>query len=230
MIPSSSVRTLVDVTCAALVLSASVACGAPAAVAPAAASATPRADTREPEPAPTAAAPEQPAAAPSAPADETAIDVVTLIAKPGLWPLDVEAARIVLRALGPVSHEQRSPNDLSLVGGPYGALDRFDITYSLDDEQYWVFGSAGFFLEDDHDAGHLYHTLEARLTELLGKPARTDRGESTTSPPVVWDLGEAWLSLAQSTDHGQVQIAIRENEHYARWAHTTEYDSAGTSE
>lgn len=161
-------------------------------------------------------------------ADETADSVVTLIAKPGLWPLDVEAARRVLQAFGPVNREQRSPSALSLVGGPYGALDRFDIAYSLDDQQYWVFGSAGFFL-DDRDPARLYHTLEARLTELLGNPARTGRDESTTEgtgegttettaqPPVVWDLGEAWLSLAQSTDHGEdvVLIAIRENERYS---------------
>jgi hypothetical protein len=153
-------------------------------------------------------------------ADETADNVVTLIAKPGLWPLDVEAARRVLQAFGPVNHEQRSPSALSLVGGPYGALDRFDIEYSLDDQHYWVFGSAGFFL-DDRDPARLYHALEARLTELLGKPARTERDESPADgaalPPVVWDLGEAWLSLAQSTDHGEdvVLIAIRENERYA---------------
>jgi hypothetical protein len=220
MTHSSPVRTLVEVTSAALVLGASLACAGPTtapARSPSATSQTrspgaePSADRATSQPSPAAAAPQT---------DETADNVVTLIAKPGLWPLDVEAARRVLQAFGPVNREQRSPNDLSLVGGPYGALDRFDIAYSLDDKQYWVFGSAGFFL-DDRDPARLYHTLEARLTQLLGKPAHTEHDEGETEsarlPPVVWDLGEAWLSLAQSTDHGQdvVLIAIRENEQYS---------------
>jgi len=221
MTHSSPVRTLVDVTCAALVLGASLACAGHTAAPARAPAATPQTGARDADPAASATTPQNAAVAqePSR-ADETADNVVTLIAKPGLWPLDVEAARRVLQAFGPVNREQRSPSALSLVGGPYGALDRFDIAYSLDDKQYWVFGSAGFFL-DDRDPARLYHTLEARLTQLLGKPARTEHDESATEnaalPPVVWDLGEAWLSLAQSTDHGEdvVLIAIRENEQYS---------------
>lgn len=223
MTHSSPVRTLVDVTCATLVLGASLACTGQTAAPARAPAATPHGDAADAESSASATtastAPDAPAREESR-ADETADNVVTLIAKPGLWPLDVEAARRVLQAFGPVNREQRSPSALSLVGGPYGALDRFDIAYSLDDEQYWVFGSAGFFL-DDRDPARLYHTLEARLTQLLGKPARTDGDESVPEtsgpPPVVWDLGEAWLSLAQSTDHGEdvVLIAIRENERYS---------------
>ena len=221
MTHSSPVRTLVDVSRAALVLGGSLACAGPTAAPARSPAATPQTSASDAEPAPSATTARKATAAEEpSPADETADNVVTLIAKPGLWPLDVEAARRVLQAFGPVNHEQRSPSALSLVGGPYGALDRFDIAYSLDDKQYWVFGSAGFFL-DDRDPARLYHTLEARLTQLLGKPARTEHDESATDdarlPPVVWDLGEAWLSLAQSTDHGEdvVLIAIRENEQYS---------------
>lgn len=220
MIHSSLVRTLVDVTCAALALGASLACTGPTAPPARAPAATPESDAPEADPSASAATPDTTAREQSSEADETADNVVTLIAKPGLWPLDVEAARRVLQAFGPVNREQRSPSALSLVGGPYGALDRFDIAYSLDDQHYWVFGSAGFFL-DDRDPARLYHTIETRLTQLLGKPARTEQDESATEsagvPPVVWDLGEAWLSLAQSTDHGEdvVLIAIRENERYS---------------
>jgi hypothetical protein len=149
--------------------------------------------------------------------DASADRVVTLIAKPGLWPLDVESARRVLQALGPVTREQPTPNDLSLVGGPFGALDRFDVDYSLDDGRYWVFGSAGFLL-GDRDPVRLYRAVETRLTQLLGKPASTDgesgdEGAAAELPTVTWDLGEAVLSLAPSSDGGEprVMIAIHES-------------------
>ena len=210
-------RTFLDLAPAVLALGASLACAGQPSTRPIEPSAPPRVAERNTDPAAhPAVSGEPPSASVASQTDETADSVVTLIAKPGLWPLDVEAARRVLLAFGPVTREQRSPNDLSLVGGPYGALDRFDIAYSLDDKQYWVFGSAGFVL-DDRDPTRLYHALETRLTELLGKPARTERDEGSALPPVVWDLGEAWLSLAPSTDHGQdvVLIAIRENEQYS---------------
>lgn len=152
-----------------------------------------------------------PASAPSAP-DTTAMSVVTLIAKPGLWPLDVESARRVLQALGPVTRQQASPEQLALVGGPYGALGRFSVDYTLDDQQYWVFGSAGFFLASSDQAA-LYHALEARLVQLLGKPAWRDDESGAPLPTSGWDLGEAvMLSLAPSEDGGErsVRIAISE--------------------
>lgn len=220
---SSPVRALVDVACAALVLGASLGCSGHSTVPARAPAASPDAESSRTEPAQSGTLPPEgtPVREESSPeADETADTVVTLIAKPGLWPLDVEAAHRVLQAFGPVNREQRSTSALSLVGGPYGALDRFDIAYSLDDQHYWVFGSAGFFL-DHRDPTRLYHTLQARLTQLLGKPAPTERDKSATEdaapPPVVWDLGEAWLSLAHSTDHGEdvVLIAIRQNERYS---------------
>jgi hypothetical protein len=152
-----------------------------------------------------------PASAPSAP-DTTAVNVVTLIAKPGLWPLDVESARRVLQALGPVTRQQSSPEQLALVGGPYGALGRFSVAYTLDDQNYWVFGSAGFFLAGSDQAA-LYHALEARLTQLLGKPAWRDDESDAPLPTSGWDLGEdVRLSLAPSEEGGErsVRIAISE--------------------
>jgi hypothetical protein len=111
-----------------------------------------------------------------------------------------------------VKREQPTPKDLSLVGGPFGALDRFDVDYWLDDERYWVFGSAGFFLGGG-DLARLYHATEARLTRLLGKPLSTDDEDGGALPIVTWDLGEAILSLAPSSADGQprVLIAIHEN-------------------
>jgi hypothetical protein len=163
--------------------------------------------------APSGAEPESsPAPIDSSTSDTTADSVVTLIAKPGLWPLDVESARRVLSALGPVKREQPTPNDLSLVGGPYGTLDRFDVDYSLDEGRYWVFDSAGFLL-GGRDVARLYHAMEARLTQLLGKPASSDGDDGAPLPTVTWDLGEAVLSLAPSTDAGErrVMIAIHES-------------------
>jgi hypothetical protein len=153
----------------------------------------------------------EPASAPSAP-DSTAVSVVTLVAKPGLWPLDVESAQRVLQALGPVTREQSSPEQLALVGGPYGALGRFSVAYTLDDEKYWVFGSAGFFLAGSDQAA-LYHALEARLIQLLGKPAWRDDESGAPLPTSGWDLGEdVTLSLAPSEEGGErsVRIAISE--------------------
>ncbi len=118
---------------------------------------------------------------------ESADGVVTLIAKPGLWPLDVESARHILQALGPVAREQATPKDLSLVGGSFGALDRFAVAYSLDEQSYWVFGSAGFFL-GGADLARLYRSVEGRLTQLLGKPKWTDDSSDPELPTRAWDL------------------------------------------
>lgn len=193
----------------ALVLLGALGCGAPQSL---------RAGAVEPAPPPAPGAPvaveeasAPPASTPSAP-DTTAVSVVTLIAKPGLWPLDVESARRVLQALGPVAREQSSPDELSLVGGPYGALDRFSVAYTLDDEKYWVFGSAGFFLAGS-DQTALYRALEARLIQLLGKPSWRNEDTGAPLPTSGWDLGEAvTLSLAPSAEAGDhsVRIAISE--------------------
>lgn len=193
----------------ALVLPVAVGCGAPQSVRagaaePVAPPAAPAANGNElasPTPASTTPAP-----------DATAVSVVTLIAKPGLWPLDVESARRVLQALGPVTRQQATADELSLVGGPYGALERFSVAYTLEDDKYWVFGSAGFLLEGA-DQAQLYHTLEARLIQLLGKPAWRDDESGAALPTSGWDLGEAvTLSLAPSEESGdrQVRIAISE--------------------
>jgi hypothetical protein len=144
--------------------------------------------------------------------DTTAVRVVTLIAKPGLWPLDVESARRVLQALGPVTRQQPSDDELALVGGPFGSLDRYSVAYKLDDEKYWVFGSAGFVLEGTDQAA-LYHAIEGQLIQLLGKPESRDDESDAPLPTSRWDLGEAvTLSLAPSQGDGEhaVRIAISE--------------------
>jgi hypothetical protein len=161
------------------------------------------------------APPQAPPPAPEEPRPSASTDsIVTLIAKPGLWPLDVDSARRVLEALGPVKKEQTTESRLELVGGPFGALDRFGVAYALDDQQYWVFGSAGFLLEDP-DPTQLYRSVRARLTELLGKPLWTDRENDEGLPTTGWDIGEAMtLSLAPRTegDERWVMIAIAEQD------------------
>lgn len=136
--------------------------------------------------------------------------VVTLVAKPGLWPLDVESARWVLQTLGPVEQEQVTPNDLSLVGGPTGALDRFDVTYSRDEQQYRVSCSAGFVIAGQESL-RLYRLLEKRLTQLLGAPASTETHADTELPSATRDIGEEMmLSLGPSPsgDDRLLMIAI----------------------
>jgi hypothetical protein len=151
--------------------------------------------------------------APDASGPNTTADaVVTLVAKPGLWPLDVESARRVLQTLGPVKQEQASPDALSLVGGPTGALDRFDVTYSRDEQQYWVFDSAGFVIAG-RESLRLYRLIETRLTQLLGAPASTETHADDELPSATWDLGEEMtLSLGPSPsgDSRLLMIAISE--------------------
>jgi hypothetical protein len=164
-----------------------------------------------------AEAPATEAPATDAPSDPpgphtTADSVVTLVAKPGLWPLDVDSARRVLQTLGPVKQEQTTPNELSLVGGPAGALDRFDVTYSRDEQQYWVFGSAGFVIAGQESL-RLYRLLETRLIQLLGAPASTETRADTQLPSATWDIGEEMtLSLGPSPsgDDRLLMIAISE--------------------
>jgi hypothetical protein len=161
------------------------------------------------------APPLAPPAAPEEPRPSASTDsIVTLIAKPGLWPLDVDSARRVLEALGPVTKEQPTESSLELVGGPFGALDRFGVAYALDDQRYWVFGSAGFLLEDA-DPTQLYRSVRARLTELLGKPLWTEQEENEGLPTTSWDIGEAMtLSLAPRSEGEErwVMIAIAEQD------------------
>lgn len=179
----------------------------PAAPAPLHGPELPVESAKEPAPAQTPA-PEEPR--PSASTD----NIVTLIAKPGLWPLDVDSARRVLGSLGPVKKEQTTDRSLELVGGPFGTLGRFDVRYALDDEQYWVFGSAGFLLEDA-DPTLLYRSVRARLTELLGKPLWTEQEADDELPTTAWDIGEAMtLSLAprDEGDERRILIAIAEQD------------------
>jgi hypothetical protein len=209
--PSSRRRRLPAWGCVSLGLFTTLACAshpATRAVEPLAPPMAPDVSAAPPTPATPAPASEP------ARSEATANSVVTLIAKPGLWPLDVDSARRVLTALGPVSREQATPNDLSLVGGPIGALSRFDVDYSLEDGKYWVFDSAGFFL-GDRDMSRLYRSVEARLTQLLGKPesAARNKVDAAALPTVTWHLGEASLSLSPSSAGGEqrVLIAIRES-------------------
>ena len=129
-----------------------------------------------------------------------------------MWRASSTNARRVLSALGPVQREQPTPSQASLVGGPFGPLDRYAVAYSLDDRQYWVFGSAGFYL-GDRDVPRLYRALEARLTQLLGKPGRSAgaKGDATGGalPTVAWDLGDAiTLSLAPSSKSDGCRVSI----------------------
>ena len=195
---------------AALGLTTALACAARPASEPAAPM---RPSAAVAEPAGEATVPTRvPPATDSPKSNETVDKVVTLIAKPGLWPLDADAARRVLQALGPVKREQQSADGMSLTGG-VGEVGSFDVDYSLEDERYWVFDSAGFFL-NDRDLGRLYRSVEARLRQLLGKPTWKDAERGSEELPAVgWDLGEAiTLSLAPRTEgDGQgIEIAIRE--------------------
>lgn len=186
-----------------LALACALACGAPRA-------------TGVAEPVSAAAAP--PASAPAAPPEEptpvspspvsTADAVVTLVAKPYLWPLHVDAASRVLEQLGPLRSEQPSASALSLAGGPFGSLQSFEVAYSLDPDSYWEFGSAGFVLREA-DPVALYHALAQRLAELLGKPLRVESVESPALPAVAWNLGEAMtLSLAPSAEGDECVVRI----------------------
>jgi hypothetical protein len=150
-----------------------------------------------------------PAPADEAPASNATVEsVVGLIAKPNLWPLDIESARRILSALGPVTREQPTASHVSLVGGPVGPLARYEVAYSLDAQQYWAFGSAGFVLAD-RDLPRLYRTLETRLTQLLGKPARSAAVKAGALPMTAWDLGDAiLLSLAPSGKTGECRVLI----------------------
>jgi hypothetical protein len=115
-------------------------------------------------------------------------------------------------ALGPVTREQPTEGSLELVGGPFGALERFGVAYSLDDEKYWVFGSAGFLLEDP-DPLELYRSIQVRLIELLGKPLWIKGYGEDEVPSTAWDIGEAMtlkLSPHSEGDEHQVLIAIAE--------------------
>lgn len=168
----------------------------------------------EPAPPVVAEPPVETPRSPPAPGDEppgsnaTIESVVALIAKPNLWPLDIDSARRVLSALGPVKREQPTPTRVSLVGGPFGPLERYDVAYSLDDQQHWVFGSAGFVLAQ-RDLPRLYHELEARLTQLLGKPAQKATAKASALPTPAWDLGDAiMLSIAPSSKSGECRVLI----------------------
>jgi hypothetical protein len=208
--PCSSLRPRLDAFAATLALSTALACAAhrspPAAATPVTTTSPAASAGGGTRPAPAVAARpsrDSEASEPGASADS----VVSLIAKPSLWPLDVDSARRVLETLGPVSSEQPSTDELSLVGGPFGALEGFDVAYSKDDDNYWVFGSAGFFLKGS-DLSRLHRNLEARLTQLLGKPvwSRSENGAALRTS--AWNLGEGiTLSLAPCSE-GRPCLAV----------------------
>jgi hypothetical protein len=152
--------------------------------------------------------PSPPPPADQPPASNVTVEsVVELIAKPNLWPLDVDSARRVLSALGPVKREQPTPSQLSLVGGPFGPLQRYEVAYTLDEQQYWVFGFAGFVLAE-RDLQRLHHALDARLTRL-GKPSRNASAKAGALPTPAWDLGDAIvLSTAPSSKSGEYRVLI----------------------
>jgi len=139
--------------------------------------------------------------------------LITLIARPGQWPLDVDAAEQLLQPLGPVRREQPVAEALSLLGGPSGVLNRFEVSYSTDEQGRWMFEGASFFL-GDADLVRLHEAVKGLLTQQLGKAEWTedDAGELEA---VGWDLGGVTkLLFALSPNEGErlLRISIAEPE------------------
>jgi hypothetical protein len=144
--------------------------------------------------------------------DTTPEEAVALIARPALWPLDVEAARDLLRKLGPVTDEQPVPSELSLESRPSGAVRRAAVSYVLDEQHHWRFDSAGFFF-GDADLQHLHDQLQALLIQQLGKAEWTENDAGDGLSSSGWALREPLeLSFGPSPNGGEpfLMIAISE--------------------
>jgi hypothetical protein len=133
---------------------------------------------------------------------------VTLIAKPGLWPLEMDAAEDLLAQLGPVRREQAEGDELALVGGPSGVLTRYNVSYSRDDEARWAFNSADFFFAEP-DMAHLQQNLESLLVQQLGAPDWTDRSNGAEFSSARWSFGSVMrLLFSPATDAGEPSMWI----------------------
>jgi hypothetical protein len=135
---------------------------------------------------------------------------VTRIAKPGLWPLEVDAAESLLAELAPVRREKPEEDQLTLVGGQPQGLDHFEVSYSRDEDTRWAFDSAEFVFADA-DMAHLYQTLESLLVEQLGSPDWTDRSQNAEFASSRWSFGSVMrllFSPAPDGDEPALSIAI----------------------
>jgi hypothetical protein len=133
---------------------------------------------------------------------------VTLIAKPGLWPLEMDAAEDLLAQLAPVRREQPDGDQVALVGGPSGMLTRFNVSYSRDDEARWAFNSADFYFAEP-DMAHLQQNLESLLVQQLGYPDWTDRSNGAEFSSARWSFGSVMrLEFSPATDGGEPSMWI----------------------
>jgi len=145
--------------------------------------------------------------------EKQSVDPVDLVVKRELWPLEPASAEEILQGLGHVRRETPAPDVLSLVGGPTGALARFEVSYSQDADGRWTFNVASFFFGGEPDLPALYQKIETRITERLGKPKWTEKQEEL--PSSGWSLGrDMSLLLTSSPNQGErlVMLSISEPE------------------
>jgi hypothetical protein len=133
---------------------------------------------------------------------------VSRIAKPGLWPLEVDAAESLLTELAPVRREELEEDQLMLVGGLSRGLDHFEVSYSRDEDTRWAFDSADFFFADT-DMAHLYQTLESLVVQQLGAPDWTARSEGAEFSSARWSFGSVMrLLFSPALDGGEPALSI----------------------
>jgi hypothetical protein len=138
------------------------------------------------------------------------VDPVELVAKREMWPLDPGSAEELLRGLGHVRRETPEPRALSLIGGPSGALARFEVSYSQDDAGQWAFNVANFFF-GEADLPALNQKIETAIIERLGKPDWTER--QAELPSSGWSLGRDMnLLLAPSPNQGERLVLLSVSE------------------
>ena len=142
--------------------------------------------------------------APSAPASQGPAlqDIITRVAKKNLWPLEPGEAEKLLQTIGPVRRDERASQVLSLSGGPSGALARFEVSYTPDENGHWAFNVASFFLGRDD-----YERVEHQLTEQVGKPEWT--GKNDDIPSTEWGIGRSMkLLLGPSPNLGDELLVM----------------------
>jgi hypothetical protein len=152
------------------------------------------------------------AVATSSSRDTTLEEAVALVARPALWPLDMDPARDLLQKFGPVTNEQPAPSELSLESGPSGALRRAEVSYTLDEQRHWHFDSAGFFF-GNADLKQLHDQLQALLIQQLGKPEWTENDAAGEVSSSGWALREPPKLLFSPSPNGgepYLMIAISE--------------------
>jgi hypothetical protein len=146
-------------------------------------------------------------------AEVTLEQLIPLVARPGQWPLDIDAAEQLLQPLGPVRREQPVAEALSLRGGPSGVLNRYEVSYSADEEGHWMFDGASFFL-GGADLLRLHDAVAGLLTQQLGKADWTE-DDAAGLASAGWALGGAMkLVFSPSPNGGEplLMISIAEPE------------------